>query len=755
MQRIKNIEEVILGLKPFLKQFLEEHGTAYRGTLFQCPNRAAHNNNDNKPSAGFIPGTEDQMWHCFGCGSSSDIFGAYKFLEGKDINGANWYVAVKDLADKYSVPHELEPISAEEAEFNNVQAFLKKITSSAHNYLVKNHPKKAMDYIKSRGWEGEIENFQLGYLPPDNQAVRKYVVEAFAKYPELEKHINLKINKPEQFTKNISDRLIYPIKHRYGYILGLVDRAISEDDKGPKYVKHFVKSNDKGTLFNLNKTFKIIYLVEGASSVFTLSAHGIKNVVAMLGASTFTNEMYNNLVKHGIERIVFCYDGDKGGDEGLKSALKVVQDKSDIKVFVKQMPEGKDPDDLIKHEGVKAFKIIPEVSNFKYYLTMFKADGENDHAKKALFEIILSNQDGIIRERMLKLFTKETGLLKTTIIDEVAKYEKTKSLVSDVGVGEVLKEESALTKNIEIFEERAWRAGKLKGIATQFPIFDEKIDGLQTGLILIAGRWNVGKSAFMQTMALNLLEEPSNYILYLSIDDPIVAATIPRFIANLSRIPINTVGNPLHRIEKNETLDETTKLLLKKNRNDAIDKLKSYSARFGLKDSTDGYDTSFIEKMIKIYKVIAGDRKLIVFVDFLNMVNLSDFRKVDRTEQETQLAGFFKRMAGLYDVPVICTVEATKAVTQTSMDESSIKGSSSIQFRSDLTLLLSTNFEVDGKSDMYFYDEKGEVQPIVKVRISKNKMSGYKRSIYFKFYREHCRFEECDHGEQQEHSRRG
>ena len=58
-------------------------------------------------------------------------------------------------------------------------------------------------------------------------------------------------------------------------------------------------------------------------------------------------------------------------------------------------------------------------------------------------------------------------------------------------------------------------------------------------------------------------------------------------------------------------------------------------------------------------------------------------------------------------------------------------------------------------SPKYFYDEKGEVQPIVKVRISKNKMSGFKRSIYFKFYREFCKFEECDHAEQQEHGRRG
>jgi replicative DNA helicase len=353
---------------------------------------------------------------------------------------------------------------------------------------------------------------------------------------------------------------------------------------------------------------------------------------------------------------------------------------------------------------------------------------------------------------MVGMFVEEMKVSKTNFHSELSKYETTKGLISNVGISEILAEETSLIRSIETFEERALRSGKLKGISMGFPILDEALDGLQPGLILVAGKWNTGKSGWIQSMLLNILRDPTNYGLFFSIDDSAIHKTVPRLIANLSMVPINTVSNPINRIDKNETLDEAEKLLLKQKREEAIVLLKKYSGRLGLKDSSDGYDTPFIEKMIKIYKSIAGERNLVIFVDFLNMVK---FPKVsDRTEQETQLAGFFKHMSGLYNVPIVCTVEATKDVA-INMKEADIKGSSSLQFRSDLTILLSSDFEADPKSTMYFYGDNGEANPVVQLRVSKNKMSGFRRSIYYKFYRNYSKFEECSEIEQQEYGRKG
>lgn len=755
MQRIKNLEEVTLQLKPLLRRYLEENQTLWRGSLFTCPNRGEHSNGDEKPSCGFLPNSEEQAYHCFACGKSGDIFSAYGLLEGKDINGSNWYVTVSELAEKYGIKCDLEPLLPEEQEFNNVQTFLKTLIKNANQYLVKNSPETVTKYIHNRLWEPCINFFDLGFLP-DNQKVRDFIVKSFQTYPELSKHLSVNITRPEDFSSQLVNRLIYPIKHRYGHIIGIITRSVSDKDTRPKYIKYYLKSSEKGgVLYNLNKTFKTVYIVEGASSVFTLHANEIKNTVATLGTA-FTDLMYASLVKNGIDKIILCFDGDEAGLAAIDKTLLLTQNKSDIKVAVKILPEGKDPDDIIKELGAVYFKNIPEISNFKYQLNKFKVvkDDEQEKVKKAIFEIIISNKDAITREKMLKMFTQETGILKTTLVEEIEKHEKNQGLITEVGVGEVLKEENILIHLIETFEERALRSGKLKGVSVGFPTFDEKMDGLQTGLILVAGKWNTGKSAFIHSIALNLLNDPTNYVLYFSIDDHVLGTTLPRFIANLSNIPINTISNPLHRIDKNDTLTDIEKFTLKNKRVEAIELLKKYSGRLGLKDSNDGYDTTFIEKIIKVYKVIANGKKLVVFVDFLNMVSLPR-KNIDRTEIETQLASFFKHMAGLYDIPIICTAEGTKGVADTVMHEKNIKGSASLQFRSDLTLLLSSDFEETTKSEMYFYDDAGIANPIVRVHVSKNKFSSFKKSIYFKFYRDCSKFVECTSQEQLEYSRKG
>ena len=745
MQKLKNVEDIVAQLKPLLRTYLEEHDTYFKDPLFTCPNREAHSNGDNTPSAGFVPETDETIFNCFTCTLSGDTFTAYSAIEGKDIQGAAWYIAVKELADRYKIHYELEPISSEEQIQVNVQTFLQALIKLSHDNLLQNLNSPAWDYLNSRGWEEVARHFTIGYVE-NTPVFQKFFQDQFGKYPEIAQHIPL-------LPSQLYGRLLYPIRHKYGIVLGLITRAISDVDE-IKYRKHFLKSLERGgTLFNLTKNYKSVYLVEGASSVFTLHKHGIHNVVAMLG-KTFTQQMYNALIKNGVNRVVLTFDGDEAGLAGMRDALTFTQDKSDIRILVKVLPPEKDPDDVIIEFGLEAFKEIPEVSNYKYQLLRLKDTTDEtvyDNLKQSVFDIILSNKDSMVQDKMIKMFISEFNVSKTSLSEELHRYKTTKGLVADVGITEILEEQTSLIRNLETFEERAWRSGKLKGVSMGFSILDEKLDGLQPGLILIAGKWNCGKSGFMQTITLNLLSNPTNYVLYFSIDDSVIGKTLPRLIANLSMVPINVVSNPINRIDKNETLETAEKLVLKEKRTGAIDTLKQYAGRLGLKDSCDGYDTLFIEKMIKVYKSIAGERNLIVFVDFLNMVKYP--KNVDRTEQETQLAGFFKHMSGLYNVPVVCTVEAGKDVA-VNMREVDIKGSSSLQFRSDLTILLSSTFESDDRSDMYFYDDRGIAQPIVALRVSKNKLSAFRKTLYYKFYREFSKFEECTEEEQREFARK-
>jgi len=341
---------------------------------------------------------------------------------------------------------------------------------------------------------------------------------------------------------------------------------------------------------------------------------------------------------------------------------------------------------------------------------------------------------------------------KTTLNAELNKFEKLKTIDKDVHVSDLLTEKESFGMEIEKFEERVWRVDRLLGVSSGFNILDEKLDGVQSGIHEIAGIWNVGKSAFLVSIALNMLKDPNNHVLYFSIDDPVQTKTIPRVLANLSGMPINTVANPYHRIQNNETLTKEMKEELAYKREQALDKLKDMSSRLAIKDSSHGYDLDYIEKMIKLRKIIAGEKRLAVFVDFLHMVS---HKNLASTELVTKVCRSFKKWTALYDIPIITTVESTKEIGKTKeISDSQIKDSVTLQYDADAIYLLSTNFANSrGGNELFFRDDDGKARPVIRVKVSKNKLSGFKGDLYYKFYSEYALFEECTEEDMKKYER--
>lgn len=749
MRKIKDVGTVVNKLKGFLFDYLEDNdlimGSAQDN--FICPDHENHEKGtDNKPSCGFIPDTDNQKFHCFSCGAVGDIFKAYSIIEQKEITGVAFFEAVQALADQYKVPYELTEPSEEEKEFERVQKFLSGLIANAHKYLKENSPKECADYLKKRNWQEVLELFQLGYLP-DEDRVRDYFKNAYSKFPELKSYIKLHPDK-------ICNRLIIPVFGKNNSVLGLITRAVTETDARPKYDKTFLQSlKGRGIVFNLEnvKGCEKIYLFEGQSSVMSFVSKGFADVAAIVGAQTFTTQVYNKLVRANIDKIVLCYDGDRAGEKCLDATIRVIQDKSDIKFYVKRLPEGMDPDDYIQEHGLDKFMGLEEMSVFKFQLQRLKENEEDVELKRSLYSMIISCKDNILQERMITVFLKEMKIQKSTLNNELQNFEKLKIVDSDIKVSDILEEKESFAKELERFEERVWRADKILGVSAGFNKFDEKMDGIQDGLHEIAGIWNVGKSAFMITMALNMLANPDNHILYFSIDDPVQTKTIPRLLANMSNLPINTVANPFHRIQNNETLDDTRRDEMLLEREKALDRLRDMSNRLFIKDSSHGYDLDYIERMIKMHKSIADERKLIVFVDFLHMVTC---KNLEETALISKVCGSFKKWSALYNIPIITTVESTKQVGQKKdIYDGDIKGSVTLQYDADSIFLLWTNFNSGCGADkqLFYHREDGKgTAPIIRVKVSKNKISGFKGSLFFRFYPEYSLFQECDEAEERD-----
>lgn len=742
--KIKNAGAVIDKLRTLLPTYLRDSELYFKSQNdrenFQCPNHLEHEKgqNDERPSCGFIPDSNNEKFHCFSCGKCGDIFTAVNCLEGKDIIGANFYKVVRELAHRYGIEYELEPPTEDERRFALAQKFLSTIITQANMYLIQKKPENVTKYLQKRGWDSLIESYKIGYLPADAN-VKNFFIKTFTKHPALKDMLSIS-------DELITNRVIIPIMSPHGIILGLVTREITTGDKRGKYRKHFLKTlKSDSVMFNLKTDTQSIYIVEGSSSVLTMETHGYKNVVAILGSS-FTEAMYNKLIKQGVTEITLCYDGDAAGHKCYERTIKIVQTKPDIKVYIKKLPSGLDPDDLITQDGKEAFDKLERVSLFKYQLLRLKEDSDNEHLKHSVYSLMLTCNDSIIQERMFKLFIKELNTQKTALMTELKKFEMLGKSMSDFTVAEMLEEKDSLITRISKFEEAAWRGDNLLGVSSGFNILDDKLDGIQTGLHEIGGTWNVGKSAFILSMAMNMLKNPDVHILYFSIDDPILTKTIPRALANLSMIPINTAANPYFRIQKNETLKEIDRINLTQKREQALDLLRNLSTRFSLKDASDGYNLDFIEKMIKIRKLIAEDKKLVLFVDFLHMV--SDGKNTDETALLTAVSRALKRWSTLYNMPVITTVQSIKGSGKgVNMSDRDIKGSVSLQYDADTILLLSTNFDTGEQPELSFRDEDGTARPIVRVKVTKNKISGYKGTLFYKFYPEFSLFRECDEEE--------
>ncbi|XPH58188.1 toprim domain-containing protein [Marinomonas sp. RS-M-Aa-14] len=136
-----------------------------------------------------------------------------------------------------------------------------------------------------------------------------------------------------------------------------------------------------------------ILVVEGYMDVIVLAQHGITNAVATLGTSV--NSQHIRKLFKLVSKIVLCFDGDKAGRaaaiRGLEASLPVMQDEKQVRFLF--LPEGEDPDSLIRKEGKDAFnRRLEDASSLSHVLfdharnqvTLGDEEGEAQFARNAM-----------------------------------------------------------------------------------------------------------------------------------------------------------------------------------------------------------------------------------------------------------------------------------------------------------------------------------------------------------------------------------
>lgn len=309
----------------------------------------------NEKTPSFSVNRKKQFYYCFGCGAGGN---AISFL--MEYNHLGFVEAVEDLASfvGVEVPREAKAYSAPaKQDLSRVYDVLARVAAFYSEQLHAAGGAKALDYLKRRGVGGEVErDFALGYAPDSWDAVlkrfdRKVLMEAGL----------LASNDAGRVYDRFRGRLMFPIRDKRRRIIGFGGRVL--DDSTPKYLNSpetavFSKGREVYGLYELlekNSRPKRILVVEGYMDVIALAQFGVDYAVATLG--TATSQAHLDLLFRFSSELVFSFDGDNAGRQAAWRAAEVafpcLRDGREIKIML--LPQGEDPDSLVRAEGVEGF----------------------------------------------------------------------------------------------------------------------------------------------------------------------------------------------------------------------------------------------------------------------------------------------------------------------------------------------------------------------------------------------------------------
>lgn len=376
--------------------------------------------NEKTPSFSVSP--DKQFYYCFGCGVSGN---ALSFI--MEYEGQEFVPAIEDLAQSMGMEIPRESYSGPQQNFNDD---LFKVMDKVSNYYqqqLKSHPeaKNAVNYLKKRGLSGEIAKvYGIGYAPEGWQNL----LEISHKSKDLQQDLvdtgmMIKNDKGHTYDR-FRDRIMFPIRNRRGQTIGFGGRIIEQGE--PKYLnspetKLFHKGRELYGLFEMRKQLRNIshiLIVEGYMDVVALAQFGIFNSTATLGTAT-SSEHLQTLFRI-CSKVVFCFDGDKAGRaaalRALQNALPLMKDAREIRMMF--LPDGEDPDTMVRKVGAEAFnqQVEDSITLFDFLIqhltsqvdmNTFEGPAQLVHLAKPFLQAI---NDPILKTRFEQKLAQLSGL---------------------------------------------------------------------------------------------------------------------------------------------------------------------------------------------------------------------------------------------------------------------------------------------------------------------------------------------------------
>jgi len=679
---------------------LKQSGERLQG---ECPS-----GHTSKKGMCFNINLEKNYYNCFHCGQGGDVISLVEFVKEISFREAmNWLIAefnidINECTDlpeaqekSQKTPEEIE----KEKEFFTRASLYELVFEHGRRLLFEPVGSEALNYLTGDRCYAheEIKASEWLYLPKSS-TVKDYLNDL---QPDAKEAI-AKLNLNGYYGDNF--RLAFPYRNRQGLITGFVKRALTPEGIEVKTRDGQMHSGirwdsskglSKGDLFNLCncKDFDTLIILEGYPDAMMLPAMDLKNVVAV-GQGLLSKKHLEGLVDFGVKSVILAFDNDGVGIENTMSAIDMLLSQTDINVFVldpEKMDDHKDPDEFVKANGINKFKnLVDNAEAVGKWMCKQIVNGleiENDlNKQKALDKLLdyhLTLKDSLVINDFITtasdLLSIPVDILEEKTVSFKEKREREKvvagyndlidSINSLVSVGKLEKAaqliekksldlknqlyktkiEPALSLDEHLknkYEIESQRDGSLLGFRlNKFSKLEKNIDGLQTGLYIIGAETNVGKTAFLTNLFLDVLESnPETIGMYFSLDDS-KDVIINRLLGIISNLELNQV----QRKQDNPTDQQILK--------NAYDKLITFarSRRIHIKDLSEVTHINHLEVVIREF----ANENLFVGID--GLFNL----EVDRNgggirEENVERAEKLKTLVDTYNIPIICTGELRK-----------------------------------------------------------------------------------------------
>lgn len=381
---------------------------------------------DHSPSMSLS--TEKQIYKCFSCGATGNVF---TFVS--EYENVSFIEAVSIVANKCGMELSQATIKSNTSQiFKEEHEIMELSQKFFQNNLRTDAGKEALNYLKERGINDDIiKEFGIGLSIDSNDSLLTLLTKKNYDIKKLSDIglINIVDGKTyDMFTR----RITFPLWDKDGNIVGFSARIY----RGEKEVSKYMNSREsklfkKGeTLYNYHnakdaaKREKKIIVVEGFMDAIRIAASGLKNVVALQGTAMTQDQI--NLLKKLRVKVILCLDNDNAGlIATVNNGEELV--KNDVETYVVRLSGEKDPDEYIIANGGEAFSknVDDPLTFFEFKMNYLKQNKDLNNVEDLsayindVLKNLANNNDSILREVTLNKLSQEYGISLTVLKEKL------------------------------------------------------------------------------------------------------------------------------------------------------------------------------------------------------------------------------------------------------------------------------------------------------------------------------------------------